>query len=94
MSKALQGAKIRYTELEKLAYALLMALCKLRHYFLAHTITVPTPNPLMLMLQNKDASGRIGKWAVELAPFDLTLQHARSSNPRLLLTSSPNGPPS
>ena len=38
VSESLQGAKVRYTELEKLAYALLMASRKLRHYFLAHTI--------------------------------------------------------
>lgn len=45
VSEALQGAKIRYTELEKLAYALLMASRKLRHYFLAHTIVIPTSYP-------------------------------------------------
>ena len=50
VSEALQGAKIRYTELEKLAYALLMASRKLRHYFLAHSITVQTSYPLALML--------------------------------------------
>lgn len=53
MSEVLQGAKIRYTELEKLTYALLMALRKPMHYFLVH------------------ASGKIGKWATELAPFNL-----------------------
>ena len=61
MSEAMQGAKIGYTELEKLAYALLMASRKLRHYILAHAITVPTSYPLALMLRNKDKSGRIGK---------------------------------
>ena len=71
VSEALQGAKTRYTELEKLAYALLMASRKLRHYFLAHSIMVQTSYPLALMLRNKDASGRIGKWAAELAPFDI-----------------------
>lgn len=70
--EALQGAKVRYIELEKLAYALLMASRKLRHYFLAHAITVLMSYPLELMLRNKDALSRIGKWATELAPFDLT----------------------
>lgn len=69
--EAHQGAKVRYTELENLAYTLLMGSRKLWHYFLAHTITVLTSYPLTLMLRNKDASGRIGKWAMELAPFDL-----------------------
>ena len=72
VSEALQGAKIRYTELEKLAYALVMASRKLWHYFQAHSITVLTSYPLALTLRNKDASGRIGKWAAELAPFDIT----------------------
>ena len=71
VSEALQGAKVRYTELEKLAYVLLMSSRKLRHYFMAHAITVPTSYPLALMLRNKDATGRIGKWAAELAPFDI-----------------------
>lgn len=72
VSEALQGAKVRYIVLEKLAYTLLMASRKLRHYFLAHAITVPMSYPLALMLRNKDTSGQIGKWAVELAPFDIT----------------------
>ena len=72
VSEALQGAKTRYTELEKLAYVLLMASRKLRHYFLAHTIIIPTSYPLALLLRSKDSTGRIGKWAAELAPFDIT----------------------
>ena len=60
VSEAIQGAQIRYTELEKLAYALLKASRKLRHYFLVHAITIPTSYPLALMLPNKDALGRMG----------------------------------
>jgi hypothetical protein len=69
ISEALAGAKTRYTELKKIAYALLMASRKLRHYFLAYDITVPTLYPLGDMFCNREATGRIGKWAVELAPF-------------------------
>ena len=72
VSEALQGAKIKYTELEKLAYALLMTSRKLRHYFLAHSITIPTSYPLAFLLRNRDASVCIGKWVAELAPFDIT----------------------
>lgn len=60
--------KVRYMELEKLVYALLMASQKLRHYSLAHTITVLTSYPLALMPRNKDVMGQIGKWDAELAP--------------------------
>nr|CCI55431.1 PH01B031C15.14 [Phyllostachys edulis] len=70
--EALQWDKVRYMKLEKLVYALLMASRKLQHYFLAHAITAPMSYLLMLMLRNKDASGRVGKWATKPAPFDLT----------------------
>lgn len=46
VSEALAGPKTQFTELEKIAYALVMAYRKLRHYFLAHDITVPTSYPL------------------------------------------------
>lgn len=52
-------------------YALLMASCKLRHYFMGHEITMPLSYPLHTLMHNKDAARRIGRWAAELAPFDL-----------------------
>ena len=58
-----------YSELKKIAYALLMASRKLQHYFLAYDITVPTSYPFGDMFHNREATRRIGKWAVELAPF-------------------------
>ena len=69
VSESLQGARVRYTELEKLAYALVMASRKLRHYFQAHTLQVPSSYPIGEMLRNREASGRIGKWATEIAEF-------------------------
>ena len=36
VSKALSGSKIFYSELEKIAYAVVMSSRKLRHYFEAH----------------------------------------------------------
>ena len=46
-----------------------MASHKLQHYFLAYDITVPTSYPLGDMFRNREVTGRIGKWAVEIAPF-------------------------
>jgi hypothetical protein len=46
VSKALHGAKKRYPQIEKLAFALVMASRKLRPYFQAHTIHVLTEYPL------------------------------------------------
>ena len=46
VSKALQDAETRYPEIEKLAVALIVAATKLRPYFQAHVILVPTSHPL------------------------------------------------
>lgn len=82
--EALAGPKMRFTELEKIAYALVMAYRKLRHYFLAHDITVPTSYPLGDMFWNWEATGRIGKWAVEIASFTICFV-ARSTINSLVL---------
>jgi hypothetical protein len=40
--EALSGAKLNYTEIKKIAYAVLISSRKLKHYFQAHEITVPS----------------------------------------------------
>ena len=54
-SKRLLDAEMRYTELEKLAYALVMASRKLWSYFQAHTIKVLINYPLRQVLQKLEA---------------------------------------
>ena len=49
-SRRLNDAEGRYPKLEKLAYALVTASKKLKHYFLAHPITVLTNFPLRQVL--------------------------------------------
>jgi hypothetical protein len=44
----------------------LMASRKLRHYFQAYHIIVPSSQPLKDIMRNREATGRIGKWAAEL----------------------------
>jgi ribonuclease HI len=39
---------------------------KLRHYFESHPVTVVSSFPLGEIIQSREASGRIAKWAVEL----------------------------
>jgi hypothetical protein len=56
-----------YSELEKIAYVVVMAMRKLRHYFEAHNVTVLTDQPLNDLFINKEASYRIAKWATELS---------------------------
>ena len=48
-----------------------MATRKLRLYFQAHVILVPTSHPLQQVLQNPEVSGRLTKWAIELGEFDI-----------------------
>ena len=74
VSFLLQGARSRYSGVQKLLFGLLMASRKLRHYFQAHEITVVTRFPLKRILQNPEATGRIVEWALELSSFDLKFE--------------------
>jgi hypothetical protein len=71
ISDVLHEAEIRYLEVHKLLYAVLIAFKKLRHYFQAHRISVVTSYPLRAILRNPNTTGNIAKWAVELAEFEL-----------------------
>jgi hypothetical protein len=66
-SEDLSGSKLFYSELKKIAYAVVMAARKLRHYFEGHRIRVITNQPLSDLFANKEASTRIIKWGVELS---------------------------
>ncbi|XP_074356707.1 uncharacterized protein LOC141696466 [Apium graveolens] len=71
VSKRLLDAETRYTNMEKLVYALILAARKLRPYFQAHRIEVRTAYPLRHILHKLESSGRMLKWAIELGQFDL-----------------------
>ena len=66
-SEALAGSKLHYSELEKIAYAVIMASRKLCHYFEAHGIIAISDQPLHDLLHNREASPRIAKWDSELS---------------------------
>jgi hypothetical protein len=68
-SEALSGSKIFYSELEKIAYAVIMAARKLRLYFEGHRIRVITNQPLNDLFANREASTRIIKWGAELSEY-------------------------
>ena len=57
--------------MQKLLYAVLMATQKLMHYFTDHEVTVVTSYPLGDIIRNRDAAGRISKWALKLLGHDI-----------------------
>ena len=70
-SLALRGAEGRYPKMEKLILALVITSRKLRPYFQAHTIEVPTEYPMKQILQKPETFGRLIKWVIELSEFDI-----------------------
>jgi hypothetical protein len=66
VSEALSGSKLFYSEMEKMAYAVVVAKRKLQHYFQSHNVSVRTAFPLRYMFENMESTGRMGKWATEL----------------------------
>lgn len=71
VSKRLLDAETRYTNMERLVFALLLAARKLRPYFQAHKIEVRTSTRCAKFCTKPEASGRMLKWAVELGQFDI-----------------------
>jgi hypothetical protein len=67
ISEALTSSKKYYSEMEKISYAVVMSARKLHHYFKAHRVRVLTNQTLNDIFRNRDCSGRIGKWAMELS---------------------------
>jgi hypothetical protein len=51
----------------KVAYGVYMAARELEHYFEEHPITMVSTTPLLEIIGCKDATGRVAKWAIELA---------------------------
>jgi ribonuclease HI len=66
ISEVLSETKVRYPQIQKLLYAVILTRWKLRHYFESHPVTVVTSFPLGEIIQSREASGRIAKWVVEL----------------------------
>ena len=83
-SSLLQGARSRYSGVQKLLFGLLMASRKLHHYSQAHEITVVTHLPLQGILHNPDATGRIMEWALELSRFGLKFESTSTIQSRVL----------
>jgi hypothetical protein len=71
ISEVLGPSKKKYPQVQKLLYAILLTARKLRHYFDDHKVIVVIGFPIGDILHNKEAIGRIAKWACELGAHDI-----------------------
>jgi hypothetical protein len=71
INEVLSNSKTRYFHIMKLAYAFLITSRKLSHYFQVHQIEVHTSSTLGEILNNREAIGKIAKWAIELSMHDI-----------------------
>jgi hypothetical protein len=84
ISEVLSDFKIRYPHVQKLLYALLITSYKLRHYFESHKIIVVTDFPLGDILHNRDATGHISKWVVELGALNIDFNPRKAIKSQVL----------
>jgi len=71
VSEVLTSSKQRYPQWQKLVLGVFMASRKLKHYFQEHPIIVVSSAPLSDIIQNREATGRIAKWAIELGAYHI-----------------------
>ena len=78
LSEVLSNLKQNYPHYQKMCYGVHFAAKKLKPYFQEHPITVVCTAPLGQIIGKRDASGRVSKWAIELAPYTIFYQPHRA----------------
>ena len=70
--------------MQKLILALVTTSRKLRPYFQAHTVEVPTEYPMKQILHKPETSRRLVKWAIELSEFDIRYKSKKAVKWKIL----------
>jgi hypothetical protein len=84
INEVLSETKARYSQIQKLLYAVVLARRKLRHYFEAHPVTVVSSLPLGEIIRNLAAAVLIAKWSVELMGETLTYASHKAIKSQIL----------
>jgi ribonuclease HI len=71
INEVLSDSKTQYFHIMKLAYVLLITSRKLSHYLQTHQIEVHTSSTRGEILNNREATGKIAKWVIELSMYDI-----------------------
>ena len=87
ISEVLSESKVRYPSIQKLLYGILITSRNLRHYFDEYKISVITDFLLADILHNRDATGRISKWTVELGALEINFKPRKAIKSQALSTS-------
>ena len=74
LREVLSSSKQNYPNYQKMCYGVYFAAKKLKPYFQEHPITVVCTAPLAEIIGSRDASGRVAKWAIALAPYTIFYQ--------------------
>jgi ribonuclease HI len=85
LSRRLQSAETRYTQVEKLCLSLYYACSKFRHYVLASPcIVVCRHDVVKHMMQRPILSGRMGKWAYSLVEYELAYESLKAARGQVI----------
>jgi hypothetical protein len=78
ISEVLTPSKQRYPHYQKLVYGIYLSAKKVAHYFQEHIVSFVSDAPLFEIMNNRDATGRVVKWAIELLPLDIKFEEKKA----------------